>query len=173
MGVPAPDPMLMLVVTEQYSEPEYGIELSYPSNWTIGSGNKAQPFDVELAGRVFIIPSEGTVGAETRVSIAFEDLSERFGGITGRALRNFMAYTEVIIKYLELKVDISERTNVTFGGGEAVRVTYTDEDQGLKVTHIWTVEDDTVYILTYAAATATYNEFLEEFEKVVESFMFS
>ena len=29
MGVPAPDPMLMLVVTEQYSEPEYGIELSY------------------------------------------------------------------------------------------------------------------------------------------------
>ena len=175
MSVPAPDQTLMLVLTltEKYSEPEYGIELSYPSNWTIGSGDKAQPFDVELAGRVFIIPSEGSVGAQTSVSIAFEDLSERFGGITGRALRNFMAYTEVIIKYLELKVDISERTNVTFGGGEAVRVTYTDEDQGLKVTHIWTVEDDTVYILTYAAATATYNEFLEEFEKVVESFMFS
>ena len=73
MSVPAPDQTLMLVLTEKYSEPEYGIELSYPSNWTIGSGDKAQPFDVELAGRVFIIPSEGSVGAQTSVSIAFED----------------------------------------------------------------------------------------------------
>ena len=113
----------MLVLTEKYSEPEYGIELSYPSNWTIGSGNKAQPFDVELAGRVFIIPSEGTVGAETRVSIAFDRpvgsdfLAEKRLGLLDLAhsLDPFSkildTYTEVITKYLELelgKVEISE-----------------------------------------------------------------
>ena len=172
MGVPAPDPMLMLVVTEQYSEPEYGIELSYPSNWTIGSGDKAQPFDVELAGRVFIIPSEGTVGAETSVSIAFEDLSERFPRGGGRLARNFTAYTEVIIKYLKLNVDISERVDLMLGGGDAAKVTYTDEDRGLKVTHIWTVKDDTVYILTYAAVAATYEESLYLFDNIVDSFKF-
>ena len=93
MSVPAPDQTLMLVLTEKYSEPEYGIELSYPSNWTIGSGNKAQPFDVELAGRVFIIPSEGTVGAETRVSIAFDNLSDRIDALAELGLLVDLAHS--------------------------------------------------------------------------------
>ena len=57
------------------------------------------------------------------------------------------------------------------GGLNAVRVTYTKDN--LKVTHIWTVKDDTVYILTYAAATATYDESLYLFNGIVDSFKFS
>ena len=85
---------------------------------------------------------------------------------------SFKIYTEVITKYLERTFDISDTVDVKLGGGEAVRVTYTDETKGLKVTHIWTVKDDTVYILTYASATVTYDESLYLFNNIVDSFKF-
>ena len=83
-----------------------------------------------------------------------------------------MGIPKYITEYLELTFDISDTVDVKLGGGDAVRVTYTDEANDLKVTHIWAVKDDTVYILTYAAVTATYEESLYLFDNIVDSFKF-
>ena len=178
---------VMVVERVPYSDEEDRIELSYPAYLEIG--DNPQTFGLNLKGKVFTIPSEGRAGVEASVSIAYDNLSDRIekladkaelgigiSSLVGSIVNNLPTYTKVITKYLEqeleLSVEITPEFDLTLGGLNAAQVTYTDEANDLKVTHIWTVKDDTVYILTYAEATATYDEFLYVFNGIVNSFNF-
>ena len=172
--------MVVVVEDELYSDEDYGIELRYPEYLDIG--DNPQTFGLDLKGTVFI----DTEGAQASVSIAYDNLSDRIEKLADKAgldvfddvvESDLRIYTNAITKYLEqeleLSVEITPEFDLTLGGLKAARVTYTDEANDLKVTHIWTVKDDTVYILTYAEATATYDEFLYLFNGIVNSFKFS
>ena len=116
-----------------------------------------------------------TEGAQASVSIAYDNLSERTEGLADKAgLDDLMIYTDVITKYLEqelgLNVEITPELDLKLGELNAARVTYTKDN--LKVKHTWAVKDDTVYILTYTAATTTYDESLYLFNGILNSFKF-
>ena len=166
-----------------YSDEEYGIELRYPEYLDIG--DNPQTFGLDLKGTVFI----DAEGAQASVSIAYDNLSDRIekladrfgigglgglGSLVSSIAGDLQTYTDVITQYLEqeleLSLEITPEVDLMLGGLNAAQVTYTKDN--LKVTHIWTVKDDRVYILTYAAAMATYDESLYLFNNIVDSFKF-
>ena len=79
-----------------YSDEEYGIELSYPEYLEIG--DNPQTFGLDLKGTVFI----DTEGAQARVSIAYDNLSERIEGLADKAGLDVL--DDVPVSYIHMAI---------------------------------------------------------------------
>ena len=155
-----------------YSNATYGVTIQYPSNWTVD--NTEFPGDplTQIVG--FFSPFESRVDTYAeRLWIAQEQQS--FSGDFDLA-----QYAEQIVSnynstLTDFNLDEIDTETARLGNNDspAYRIVYTERLQpdniDLKTLEIGTVIEDKVYIITYHAETARYDQYLPIIEEMINS----
>jgi hypothetical protein len=155
-----------------YTNATYGVTIQYPSNWTVD--NTEFPGDplTQIVG--FFAPFESRIDAYAeRLWIAQEQqsFSEDF---------DLAQYAEQIVSnynstLTDFNLDEIDTQTARLGNNDspAYRIVYTERLQpdniDLKTLEIGTVIEDKVYIITYHAETARYEQYLPIIEEMINS----
>ena len=119
---------------------------------------------------VFLSPLENNSDAfQENLNIIIQDLSEE--------PMTLAEYTELSIgQAQEYRTDETDFDSIatTLDGIDAHKITYTGYNpytgQTLKHMQVWTIKDNTAYILTYTAEIDKYNNFLDDAQEMINSF---
>ena len=148
---------------QTFEDSEYGIKLRYPPGWTNLGSLEDEPNSVAFFG----IMDEETGESMGNLYIT----AERDSFEEGDTLE---ALTERILTNLESVPTLEdvEALEVTLGGMEASRFDYTLESGEGTFVSVWTVADDTAYILAFIVVEDFYADLEETFETIIDSFEF-
>ena len=143
-----------------YNNKDYGITIDYPANWEMHER-------VEGSVVVFASPAQTTMDVfRENVNVAIQDLSTNHLTLD--------QFTDVATKQLTAvfnNVKIVSSTPATLAGRPAHQIVYVATgDTNLKIMHIWFVENNMAYTVTYTAAESKYDEFLGTANKMIKSF---
>jgi hypothetical protein len=155
-----------------YSNATYGVTIQYPSNWTVD--NTEFPGDplTQIVG--FFAPFESRVDTYAeRLWIAQEQqsFSEDFD-LAQYAEQIVSNYNSTLTDFNLDEID-TETARLGNNDSPAYRIVYTERLQpdniDLKTLEIGTVIEDKVYIITYHAETARYDQYLPIIEEMINS----
>jgi len=146
-----------------YYNADYNLRMKYPTDWTLN-----KDFQGSLA--VFVSPkSKDTDEFLENVSIVVQDLTDK--------PKTLEEYTDVYLKHLNLllkRMKIVESRKDSLGKLPGYRIVYELQGpQGISIlTQIWTIKNNTVFIVTGTSAINTYENFKKVFETMLRSFVF-
>ena len=139
-----------------------GISISYPENWEKQKKG---------AGVEFASPKENDADSfQEYVEVKTQDLSEPM---------SLDEYTEASLEEIREfygSLDVVERSEkITLAGGPAYSIVYSGELGGknLKWMEVWTIRNQKVYRIKYAAEQDKYDDFLDTAEKIFDSIKFN
>jgi hypothetical protein len=159
-----------------YANATYGITIQYPSNWMVD--NTEFPGDplIQIVG--FFSPFESRVDTYAeRLWIAQEQqsFSEDFD-LTQYAEQIVSNYNSTLTDFRLNEID-TETARLGNNDSPAYRIVYTERLQpdniDLKTLEIGTVLEDRVYIITYHAEAARYDQYLPIIEEMINSIQLS
>lgn len=146
--------------TLTYENPSYHFRMQYPKDWTVEEKGNAI---------VFMSPRADSSDFQENVVIIREELSspEALDMYVGRTMSELVKKTGAKVR---------ESWDITLSGLPARQMVYTATIPygGKRYTVKWmtvcTIQGTTAYILTYTALEDTYQERLEEFQAILDSF---
>ena len=144
-----------------YDSSVYGIRIKYPSDWT-----KQEQVPGLVAA--FLSPQESASDTyQENFGVFIEDLSTQ-----PMTLEEYTELSVTSIEQLITDANILDSSTTTLDGNSAHKVVYTGrlEQYNLKWMQIWTVKDNTAYVLTYVSEVNKYNDFLDTVQEMVNSF---
>lgn len=143
-----------------YDNSADGIRIKYPSDWTKNS-------QIEGAIVVFLSPKKSASDTSATLGVSTEDLSKQ--------PMTLEEYTTLSLKNLNQFVTdakILDSSATTLDGNSAHKVVYTAK-QGqytLKFMQVYTIKDNTAYVLSYIAEINKFNDFLDTAQEMIDSF---
>ena len=154
---------------KKYQNPDYGINIQYPSNWRVDEGDVyADDYVIDIVSFIAPVTSDSEAYSPS-LSISIdnpppnlnENLNEYLARITndyGDTLKDF----EVI----------ESDTNSILDGKPAYKLVSTDveDDIDYKSLEIGTIIGDKVYFVTYYAEEEQYSNYLPTVQKMISSF---
>ncbi len=155
-----------------YDNPTYGIRIKYPSDWT-----KSEQVGGSVV--VFLAPKENLSDVfQENVNVLVQDLSTR--------PMTLSEYTNLSIDQISQNIfdaNIIDSSATTLDGNPAHKVVYTGTavkvaiyvggiqgEYRLKWMQIWTIKDNKVYIISYAARVDKFSEFSDTTNQMISSF---
>ena len=160
-----------LFIQSQNSEPEVefslyenstqGFQVDYPESWS-----KQNRDDFFATGVVFFAPLENDGDQfKERVSVLVENLSGEV---------SLAEYTDESLAEIKKLSDpnVGEAQAVNLGEDEGREVIYAGEENGTPVRRMqaWSVKNNKAYVITYTAKPDSYDIYLPEVKKMIESF---
>jgi len=144
----------------RYSDPFYGIQIDYPTDWQI---DKSNPF-FRIA---FVSPQESLSDTyPEKVFLVIEDVEFDNSG-------DYASYVIESIKPSILRFELIENVQTTFGGHSAQKMVFTGVFEGqshlVKSLVYFSVVDDVGYTVIFDAESLKYQNYLPTFEQIVES----
>ena len=147
-----------------YTDADNTVTFQYPPDWTIQEGMSGTKV-------MFLSPRSGENDLfPENVNLIIQDISQN--PITQSQ------FTMLIIQQIEKTITDSqiqaELSATTLAGQPANKVVYSGK-QGqydLQWNQNWTTKDNKIYIVTYAAQTENYDQYLEQAENIIVSFKF-
>ncbi|AFZ34054.1 serine/threonine protein kinase [Stanieria cyanosphaera PCC 7437] len=145
-----------------YSDPEYGIKINYPKDWSTEPRN-----DFFTTGIIFTAPDQETQNNfQENISVMIEELSTPL---------SLSEYTNQSIQEIKKLSDpnLTSASVATLANGEARKVVYHGEEgrNKLQRMQIWTIRNNRVYIITYTAEAQKYQKFSPIVNKMLNSFV--
>jgi hypothetical protein len=150
--------------TKSYENPNYGITLQYPSDWTestsgIPAYNGIVGFYSPLKNLTDILPAEVTVSITSYSNpISLDE------------------YTKVTLAALEQQgIKIDNSAAHTLAGNPGYSITFSPSNQtsqsglNFKVMQAWTTIDNKVYLLSFNADTSKFGDLLPTAQKIIDS----
>jgi hypothetical protein len=154
----------------EYSNPYYGFEIEYPSNWT--SSESDIPSNATIYSVLNIVPpiSEDP-NLSTNLQIGIEDLEiEQLPSLDQYARDTINAYRNT---YSNFTLE-SVQTNSTISGMPAYEIVFTDSSDGIDRKLVETgVIDETsnrAYYLFFETDNSTYDQFYPVARDIIDSF---
>ncbi len=143
-----------------YKNIDYKIEMNYPSSWAVH----------ENTNSIVTFKSQQEDSSDRfleNLNLQISDLSENSKGVE--------EYTRISISQLSDQLrdfEIIESRETSLDNNEAFRITFLTTMDGteLKIMQVWTIKNDIVYILTFAAETNKFDKFAGDAEKIIQSF---
>ncbi|MDQ3839573.1 MAG: hypothetical protein M3297_09930 [Thermoproteota archaeon] len=160
-----------------YTNPEHGFSLLYPITWV----NEEIPPGANLTFLMIFDPPLREFGESVFFYIAVKNLTNNNDNNNNTSLKQF---TDQEISLLERPPTVTSPTRdpavrlilesqpITIAGKtQAHKVVYTEKVSGVlsKIMEIYAVNRDMGYILSYIAATESYEKYLPTFERMVDS----
>ena len=146
-----------------YEDSIYGFNIKYPENWqkTI---DKANPLTQEV---VSFSPKESNKDAFT------EKVTVRVGPFMGNlqdSMNEFLKETKESVP--NSRISFSRINAINLGKQNANKLIFTAQEGNIKLTYlqVWTIKNNQVYVITYAAETDDYQKFVDTAEKMINSF---
>jgi|GEM_PF-4186610 hypothetical protein len=143
-----------------YRNRQYNLTIEYPIGWTVEEG-----FFGTLVS--FISPLRDARDQLTEnVNVLIQDQG---GEMVDLALATNIALEE-LQKLPNFILVTSEPTTV--GGRRAHAVVYTSESDGstsLKFKQVWTMQNDGLYVFSFAAEPSQYDEYVQIFERMLDT----
>jgi hypothetical protein len=143
-----------------YIDTDEGIKIKYPSDWTVSDRNLKRNDIIK-----FFSP-EFDSGSETATAAVFLKISPSSG----------ISLDELAARENEgtQNTRVLEDRGTDLAGLQAYEIIYYeyDPDRTLKVKSIFTIEDDDIYRINYAADVSTFDDYLPMVEEMIQSFQF-
>lgn len=139
-----------------YDNPNYGIELERPKNWSIQEED-----DLFEPGFMLLAPEENNQdNFRERVKVSVENLSKPL---------STNEYAEKTLREIKKSNTIIEQPqDITFANREGRKIIYTGQD-GMKRMEVWTIKNQKAYIATYTAEPDQFDKFSKQAKKIIES----
>ncbi len=139
-----------------YENFDYGVKIGYPSDW--------EQKETEAVIIAFVPP-------KTNASDTFqENLGLTMNDLAGQGL-TLQKYNEIVIEQLKQTfsdINIIESGSTVLSKNPAHRVVFTASN--LKFMQVWTIKNDLAYVWSYAAAENSYSDYLNNIQKMLDSF---
>jgi hypothetical protein len=158
-----------------YGNSAFGVSLQYPSDW--GAVElKSTPLDDKVAGSsiaLFTAPIENASDTfREKALLSIQDFTS-----AGNALKSNMSLAQYTNESLGSynnaadSVTILESNATTLAGKPAHRIVFTEnvQNQQLKKTQVWTVDDNKAYVITFSAEESRYGDYLPSVENMIGS----
>jgi len=145
-----------------YSNAEYGINLERPEDWSVQESWNSYPDP----GVTFLSPLANQKDSfQERVEISTEKLAEAL---------SLNEYTDLATAQIKNSNTILEpATTTTFANKEARKIAYQSEDGSKKLTEVWAIKNQKVYIATYIAEVDKFDKYNKQAEKIIQSLAIS
>lgn len=148
-----------------YSNNNYHIEIKYPENWTV------QELEDPITGEVVVFSSpkesESDIFQE-KVFITIEKLPDEIANLdeyADKIVSGAIANKDTTISVYEQK-----ETRLARQPARTIVYSRSSGNLNLRQKEIFTFHKDQAYIITYSAERAKYSKFLNEVNKMIESF---
>ncbi len=146
-----------------YTHPQYGFSIKYPVSWKYEE-NKGDELPV-----IFISGIENDLDIfKENVSVVVQNLSD--------TPMNLEEYTELAIKQMEvvfkesIEIVDSSPTNLSRRPAHQFIFLAKNPDVDLKYMSVWTVDGLTAYQITFTSTADDFDQFVEPFKKMIQSF---
>jgi len=144
-----------------YNNPAYGINIAYPSDWTILE---------EVAGVVvsLLSPKESATDSfRENLNVVVNDLSAQ-----PMTLDEYRDFTVDDLELLVTDLNIVYSGETTLSNSPAYELVLTGEMGGLdkKWMQVCTIKNDKAYVVTYTAEEGKYLDFLGIAQRMIDSF---
>ena len=157
-----------------YENPQYGFAIQYPSNWQVEEGNASGTAVVAAISS----PLENN----------FDTFAENFAiGIqnlrTGTSLDDYGQAAVALLKSQPPGSDFEltdSPVSTTLGGLPAQKIEYTmtsPSDRAITTNptkiqgiQVWTINDDSAYVVSFAAAEDQFSSYLPTIQKIIDTF---
>ncbi len=150
-----------------YTNKELGFSLEYPKNYTLTKKNRFGIF-------IEIYPNEKNPDGvfQENLFLITNDVADHKNKID---LDQYVDLNIKKIKKVSKKINIISSEETTLNGYPAQKIvlTGTGENGDLKWMQKYTIINNRGYIFTYDARPDKYDNYLEEFEKIIDSFNIS
>jgi hypothetical protein len=151
-----------------YTDPSSGITFQYPSSWEIRDVDPSlRPPDTISSTRL-LPPGQNDTGFIDNVVVSVNNVSNTtIGQYTGDVLAQYNNLSGIIT--------ITNSEPYTLAGNPAHAIEYLDnsQDQPIKKAQVWTVVDDRVYVVTYAADESEFPQYLADVQTIIQSLQIS
>jgi serine/threonine-protein kinase len=148
-----------------YTNNNYHIQIKYPEDWIV------QEIEDPITGEVVVFSSpkeSGTDIFQEKVFITVEKLPDNITNLdeyTNRIVSGAIANKDTTISVYEQKESRLARKLA-----RTVVYSRSSDDLNLRQKEIFTFHNDQAYIITYSAERAKYSKFLNQVNKMIESF---
>jgi len=148
-----------------YVNPDYNIQIQYPSNWTKSESNLPKYSPV-----IFYTPITTTQIPDAALRVGVRLLSDNTGNTLDSAISAYTKFSKQGIATGEVKVVNS--SYVTFAGLKGYQTIYYDSggDSNLKGLDIFTVKDHVFYLLVYTAQPGSFSHYFPITQRMIDSF---
>lgn len=146
-----------------YRHPTYQFSIKYPSNWIKLENH-------EGAAVIFLSPKDSSVDSfQENVNVVVQDLTDN--------VMSLQKYTDTAIFQVKvvfkegLQVIDAETRPERLSGKPGYQFVYiTKGKPSYKIKHVWTVEGNRAYQVTYTALANEYDSFIDKADKMIDSF---
>ena len=145
-----------------YESTEYGFTISYPEEWFVDEQENENGALIGFSEPV--VGPSGEYAGSAAVSVVIP-----VPPFTPESLEQYVDYQVGLIE--EAAPDY-EMSDTTLDGYEAKQLTYTIPEQDSEVLQIVTLKDGEVYFLLCQAPIQYFDDYLETFEMMIDSFAF-
>src|SRR5919112_5065280 len=153
---------------KRYENPTYGINIQYPSNWTVDEGDVyADDYVTDIVSFIASIRSNTEAYAPS-LSISIDNPPPNLNENLNEYLtRTTSEYSDT---YEDFNV-IESDADTILSDKPAYKLVFTDEEDGIdyKSMEIGTIIGDKVYFVTYYAEEEQYSNYLPTIQKMVSS----
>jgi serine/threonine-protein kinase len=144
-----------------YDNPADGVRIKYPNDWTKNS---------QATGAIVAFSSpqpNASNPPSAALGVTTEDLSTQ--------PMTLAEYSELSIGNLKQSIpnaEILDSSETTLDGNSAHKIVYTvtQGQSTFEFMQIWTIKDNTAYIISYVADINKYNDFLDTAQEMINSF---
>ena len=149
-----------------YTNPNHGIKIQYPSNWTLGEHPYTDRFVVDFTPTLKNISDT----APATVTLSVETVKQN------TTLNGFTVATLDKAKQSLPGFQIIESNTTTLAGNPAHKITYafasTDPSVQLPFLsmNVWTIKHSKVYNISYTEAKSNYVKYLSTVQNIIDSF---
>lgn len=142
---------------------EYGFKINYPTNWLVSEKQETNTVK-------FFNMSENTGDCEERILIHVEFTEEPVDEVlTAKAMEEYLLY---IFKNEGINILNSETTTLNGVGAAKVFYLQKEDNNYVKMVMITAAKDNRIYYVGGGDSIAEFPEFLETFNKMVDTFEF-
>lgn len=154
---------IQVVQYELYKNPFHGFSVKYPANWEL--------METPQGGAVvaFLSPKENEMDAfRENVNISYQDLA--------RSPMNLRQFSQMAMRQLTMTfgdaIEVVQDSGTTLAGRPAHRFSYagTEPQGALQIMHVWVMDGDRAFILTYTARKEDFNKSLGGAKGIINSF---
>jgi eukaryotic-like serine/threonine-protein kinase len=145
-----------------YTDPINGFNIKYPANWQ--KIDKENPVTQEV---VSFLPKESNKDTfQENVTVRVEE----FPGNLQDSMKEFVKETTNNVP--NSQIYFGKANAIKLGTQDANKLIFTSQEGNTKLTYlqVWTIKNNQLYVITYAAETDDYQKFVDTAEKMINSF---
>lgn len=158
--------------TKFYENTDFNIKVYYPSDWDVLE-------KYEDGNAVFKSPNEGIYDFRKYVTIGIDDLSQNPYSLDEYTNLYVNAITEAhkdnkdfeILEIVPFALDGNEGKKVIFRVATAeIEYGSLPKETRMKILRIWTIKNNIAYIFSYVSEEENYDDFIDEANRMINSF---